>query len=109
MKMQPQHLVVLPWVVWAALWGGLCRTGTSADCPFGRGSQSTAGSQHPRHQKMESEFHNKQKKKQNKNNILWHIYIKNIIYKKNNFFVSAYILLQFKPWSSGLHLDGRWV
>lgn len=70
MKMQPRHLVVLPWVVWAALWGDLCRTGTSADCPFGRGSQSTAGSWHPRRQKMESECH---KKNQNKNQILWHI------------------------------------
>lgn len=47
----------IPWEVWVELSGGLCRTGTSAGCPFGRGSRSTAASQRPHHQKMESEGH----------------------------------------------------
>lgn len=55
----------LPWVVWGGLWADLCRTGTSAGCPFGRGSQSTAGSQHQRRRKMESEFLNKSNNKHN--------------------------------------------
>lgn len=52
-------LFVLPWVAWGGLWGGLCRTGTSAGCPFEKGSRSTEGSQRPHHQKKESEFYTK--------------------------------------------------
>lgn len=49
----------LPWVAWGGLWADLCRTGTSAGCPSGRGSQSTAESQRRHRRKTESEFLNK--------------------------------------------------
>lgn len=44
----------LPWVAWGGLWANPCRTGTSAGCLFGIGSQNIAGSRPRRHQKKES-------------------------------------------------------